>query len=30
MRHDSLLREIWPDADEPVMPQHLYLYGVLW
>jgi SAM-dependent methyltransferase len=30
LRHDPLLRQIWPDADEPSTPLHIYFHGVLW
>jgi SAM-dependent methyltransferase len=30
LRHDPLLRAVWPAADEPSTPLHIYFYGVLW
>lgn len=30
LRHDPLLRSIWPHPHEPRTPLHIYLHGVLW
>ncbi len=30
IRHDPLQHAIWPQADQPDTPMHIYYYGILW
>ena len=30
IRHDAVLRDLWPHADHNDTPMHIYYYGVLW